>query len=103
MVIGTGEKLSCAMFTAILESRGIHAVYVPLDRCVDAGTAQAFDELDQKFYDQVRRVTAATVERKAMKGGGGGEFAVPVVTGYMGYIPGGIVEAIGRGYCMPMW
>ena len=101
--MGTGEKLSCRMFSAILESKGVPSVYVPLDKCLDyssssSSSSSSADEvmLDQKFYDHLKRVTSNIVAQSAYDATY--SYRVPVVTGYVGFIPGGILDAIGRGY-----
>lgn len=94
-MIAFGEKLSCRIFSAVLESHGIPAAYVPLDRCVDIVVDEA--QLDQKFYDYLKYRAASLAASAALKTLPN-TFVVPVVTGFIGHIPGGIIDAIGRGY-----
>lgn len=94
VIIGTGEKLACRIFAAVLESHGLAAVYIPLDKLID----QHLDEsqLDQQFYDELKLKLAHLLLKES--GVLSDTFKIPIVTGFMGYIPGGIIKTIGRGY-----
>ncbi|TPX67729.1 aspartate kinase [Spizellomyces sp. 'palustris'] len=89
VMISTGEKLSARIFAALLQSQGVDAVYVNLEKLIEA----QFDEkaIDQTFYDYLTQRLAAVIE-------GCGANTVPVVTGYLGPVPGSILSTIGRGY-----
>jgi aspartate kinase len=50
--------------------------------------------LDQGFYLRLQERISSIV----LDSIGSGDYRVPVVTGYVGQIPGGILNAIGRGY-----
>ncbi|KAI8818112.1 Aspartate/glutamate/uridylate kinase [Fimicolochytrium jonesii] len=89
VIISTGEKLSARIFTALLQSQGHNAVYVDLSKLIDA----KFDEkrIDQSFYDYlVQRLSTIFAAFTPQQ--------IPVVTGYLGPVPGGILSTIGRGY-----
>lgn len=87
-VISAGEKLSCRFMAALLEDRGVAAHYVDLSEVIDfAVNGQG---LDQAFYNDLARALAAKIDACGSK--------VPVVTGYFGPVPGGLLEKIGRGY-----
>ncbi|KNE54578.1 aspartate kinase [Allomyces macrogynus ATCC 38327] len=90
IIVSTGEKLSCMVMTAVLQSRGIDAVFVNADRVIE----QEFNEseLNQDFYDYVARRLGEVVRDAA------GRDAVPVVTGFIGPVPGSLIQAVGRGY-----
>ncbi|KAI9105425.1 Aspartate/glutamate/uridylate kinase [Phlyctochytrium arcticum] len=89
VMISVGEKLSARIFTAILQSQGINAVYINLDKLV----VKDFEEksIDQTFYDYL------TQELQNLFGKLPAD-ATPVVTGYLGPVPGSILTTIGRGY-----
>ncbi|KAI8923973.1 Aspartate/glutamate/uridylate kinase [Entophlyctis helioformis] len=89
VIVSSGEKLSARIFTAVLESRGIKAKYINLDKLVE----QAFDEkaLDQSFYDYLVVRLAETLEPFV-------NTHVCVVTGFLGPVPGSLLRSIGRGY-----
>lgn len=85
-----GEKLSCKIFTSVLRSDGVPAVYVNLERVVDRPFLetqldhQFYAYLKERFHAMIRDVLAAD--------------QVPVITGFFGYVPGGLLNAVGRGY-----
>lgn len=87
-VISTGEKLSCRVMAALLQDRGVDSQYVDLSEIIDFPIGH--HGLDQDFYN-----TLATAFGKKVEACG---HRVPVMTGYFGTIPGGLLDQIGRGY-----
>lgn len=85
--MSTGEKLSCRFMTAILEDQGVAAEYVDLANLIDFKVSQS---LDQQFYDNVASRLETRLANIADK--------VPVITGYFGAIPKGLLMTVGRGY-----
>jgi aspartate kinase len=88
MVISAGEKLSCRLMAVLLQDRGVDAEYVDLSTVIDFPTGD--QGLDQVFYNNLaaalgKRMKACTAR-------------VPVITGYFGIVPGGMLDKIGRGY-----
>ncbi|KAF2719998.1 aspartate kinase [Polychaeton citri CBS 116435] len=92
MVMSVGEKLSCLFMTALLKSKGVEAIYVDLSNIVDFPIAKGI--LGDEFY----RDLGLAFERKIKGLCQGKERPVPVLTGYFGNVPGGLLEQIGRGY-----
>jgi aspartate kinase len=89
MIISVGEKLSCLYMTALLKDRGANAVYIDLS---DVITFQLIAKgLDDDFYKNLAFAIAERVNAH-------GDDAVPVITGYFGAVPGGLLESVGRGY-----
>jgi aspartate kinase len=88
MVMSVGEKLSCLYMTAILQSRGAAAEYVDLSEIIDFPVNKGINE---EFYRQLGKALGAKVRSL-------GPDVVPVITGYFGKVPGGLLEQIGRGY-----
>ena len=89
MIISVGEKLSCLYMTALLRDRGANAVYIDLS---DVVTFQLVAKgLDDAFYKNL----AFAIAKRVLEHG---DDAVPVITGYFGAVPGGLLENIGRGY-----
>lgn len=86
-MISTGEKLSCRFVAALLEDRGINSEYVDLSEIIEFKVGEG---LDQTFYDKLAAVLGQRIEEC--------ENRVPVVTGYFGTVPGGLLDKIGRGY-----
>jgi aspartate kinase len=86
-VMSVGEKLSCRFMTALLQDAGIDAEYVDLADVVDFKVPHS---LDQEFYDSIAVRLAQRL--------GNFEGKVPVITGYFGAIPRGLLSTVGRGY-----
>lgn len=87
-IVSKGEKLSCLYMAALLEDRGVPAQFVDLSDVVSWSTpAKGVTEV---FYKNLAQALAREVEACGDK--------VPVITGYFGAVPGGIMSSIGRGY-----
>ncbi|CAG8736171.1 2108_t:CDS:2, partial [Dentiscutata erythropus] len=88
IIISVGEKLTCSIVTSVLRDRGISTELINLDHVIE----QEFDMncLDQKFYDYLAQRIAEAVKKCGNR--------VPVVTGFFGTVPGGLLTNIGRGY-----
>ena len=88
MIVGCGERLSAGMITAVLQEEGIPAVYVNLSH------------LFKSPLDATRvgyHISAINAIRESLRPYDL-DNAVPVITGYMGDVAGGIINGIGRGY-----
>ncbi|KAI9217626.1 Aspartate/glutamate/uridylate kinase [Blastocladiella britannica] len=94
-IIGTGEKLSCIIMTAVLQSQGIPAVFINAASLVESDWQEA--ELNQAFYNYVAKRLGQVVD-EAMESTAGTADIVPVVTGFIGPIPGSLLATVGRGY-----
>lgn len=88
MIISVGEKLSCLYMTALLQSRGVPAAYLDLSDIIDFEVGKT---LDEKFYLKIGLAIADKITAL-------GPNVVPVITGYFGNVPGGLLKEIGRGY-----
>jgi aspartate kinase len=86
-VMSVGEKLSCRYMTALLQDAGVDAEYVDVADVVDFKVPHS---LDQDFYDNVAVALAKRLGNMHGK--------VPVITGYFGSIPRGLLSTVGRGY-----
>ncbi|MDH5560659.1 MAG: aspartate kinase [Deltaproteobacteria bacterium] len=86
VILGTGEKLSARIFSAILNSHGIDSEFINLDNLVD----QDFDEINQIFCKYLQKRLKSIILNCGNR--------VPVVTGFFGFVPNGILKSIGRGY-----
>lgn len=87
-VMSAGEKLSCRVMAALLQDRGVDSQYVDLSEIIDFPIGAK--GLDQDFYNNLAAAFGAKVEACGHR--------VPVMTGYFGTIPGGLLDQIGRGY-----
>jgi len=86
-IISKGEKLSCRFVAALLQDRGVEAQYVDLSEVIKSREDHG---LDQAFYEDLAAVLAREAKACGEK--------VPVLTGYFGTVPGGLLEKVGRGY-----
>ncbi|KAF7592596.1 Aspartokinase [Aspergillus hancockii] len=87
-VMSTGEKLSCRLMAAYLQDRGVDSEYVDLAEVIDFPISN--QGLDQEFYNNLANVLGRKIQACEGK--------VPVITGFFGTIPGGLLDQIGRGY-----
>ncbi|KAK0940949.1 hypothetical protein LTR29_007507 [Friedmanniomyces endolithicus] len=87
-VMSRGEKLSCLYMTALLQARGVNAAYVDMSSVITFSTAKG---LNDDFY---RHLAEAMTDKILSHGPG----VVPVITGYFGKVPGGLLDQVGRGY-----
>ena len=86
-IISKGEKLSCRYVAAVLQDRGVDSQFVDLAEVVDI---KATHGLDQTFYQATAILVGKVIEACGDR--------VPVITGYFGTVPGGLLDQIGRGY-----
>ncbi|KJE90882.1 aspartokinase [Capsaspora owczarzaki ATCC 30864] len=108
VIISLGERLSAKLFAAVLkEKTQLNAVFVSLEQILDPkvdATGQGSSVIgvqaaasghlrDQSFYDLIKTRMAAVIQSHLQA-----PDVVPVVGGFFGFVPGGIVETIGRGY-----
>ncbi|KAJ1566348.1 Aspartokinase [Cladochytrium tenue] len=89
VIISFGEKLSARIFSAVLTDQGVKSSFVNLDKVVQ----RQFDPkaIDQTFYTYLSERLAETIKALDPE-------SVPVVTGYLGPVPGSLLVTIGRGY-----
>lgn len=86
VIIGMGEKLSACIFTGLLNSMGIEAEFVDLSLVIEKEFKEAGPEFYAYTQDQLKKRIKACGQK------------VAVLTGYFGFVPGGIISSIGRGY-----
>ena len=89
-IISKGEILSSKFMTALLRDRGIDAVMVDLSIVYDDTVGHDATAPDSAFYHRMIRAIAQEIRSVGNK--------VPVLTGYFGVVPGGLLKEIGRGY-----
>ncbi|KAI9662024.1 MAG: Aspartokinase [Alyxoria varia] len=106
MIMSKGEKLSCLFMTELLRDCGVNAVQVDLtdmkEHVPDASSSSTSHRLDEAFYGRIANVVGKNVlsawpEHQDLTGHVKAP-VVPVLTGYFGEIPGGLLASIGRGY-----
>ena len=86
-VVSTGERLGCRFLSAMLQDQGVSSEFIDLSDEFEFPTTQV---IDQAFYDELSVLMARRIAAS--------EVRVPVVTGFFGCIPGGLLARIGRGY-----
>lgn len=92
LVLSAGERLACLFMVSVLRSVGQKAELVDLSRVVSGGCCNTdLTKLNQGFYDDLRSKIAEKVLEVS-------KTAIPVVTGFFGLVPGGLINAVGRGY-----
>jgi len=87
VVLAVGEKLSAIILSAYMNNKGLEAVYVDASQLIENTKHTA---VHAAFLSEVRKVLKQKLENFGDK--------IPVVTGFLGNIPGGIMDGIGRGY-----
>ena len=86
-VVSAGEKLSSRLLAALLQDNGIEAQYIDLSSIIDFPVPK---HLSQEFYRSLSSSIGAHLLSCSHK--------TPVITGFFGRIPGGLVASLGRGY-----
>ncbi len=88
-IVAIGEKLSAHLLSAHMNDIGRKTCYVNLEKILKKEHKKInnafFSSLERKMYSHI---TPLIID----------EGCVPVCTGFFGQIPGGIIEAVGRGY-----
>ncbi len=86
-IISRGEILSARFMQAVLKDRGIGTKLVDVSEVIRFRVSHG---LDQNFYHCLADALAKEVASCGKQ--------VPLVTGYFGPVPGGLLNEIGRGY-----
>ncbi|MCJ1268345.1 Aspartokinase [Lobaria immixta] len=86
-IISKGETLSARFVAAVLRDRNVDSQFVELSEIIDIESNHC---LDQDFYGYVAAKLGEQIEKYGEK--------VPVLTGFFGRVPKGLLNQIGRGY-----
>lgn len=89
-IVSKGEKLSCRYMAALLNDRGTPAQYVDVSEVLKTAAFKKGSGVGEAFYRDLAEALGKEVEACGDK--------VPVITGFFGYVPGGLLSAVGRGY-----
>lgn len=84
-----GEKLSCRYMAALLNDRQVPAQYVDVSDVFKSSSPNEAG-VTEAFYQRLAEALGNEVKACGDK--------VPVITGFFGHVPGGILSAVGRGY-----
>jgi aspartate kinase len=87
-IVAVGEKLAAHLLTMHLRDIGIDSEFVNLE----AIAPEDFSEASRDFFEETKKNIFDRITPLIERG------AIPVITGFFGRIPGGIVSAVGRGY-----
>jgi len=87
-IVSVGEKLSAYSVTALLEDHGLDAQFIDLSDVADFGERD--EKLSQDFYQKLAQVIGEKIRLCGEK--------IPVLTGFFGRVPGGLLANCGRGY-----
>lgn len=87
-IVALGEKLSAHILTMHLRDMGIDSEFINLEEIAP----EDFSEANREFFEGAKKNIYDRVQPLLERG------AIPVITGFFGRIPGGIVKAVGRGY-----
>lgn len=97
-IMSCGEKLSCLFMTALLNDNGVSATYINLSNIVseldynnNSNLTNNEMSLDPFFYKKLAKKIASEIQK--LNNG-----VVPVLTGFFGPVPGGLLNSVGRGY-----
>ena len=87
LIVGTGERLSARLLSGVLQDLEIDAEYVDLSEALPEGEhapegRALFPYLQHQFRQYLPQETGRTA----------------VITGFFGFVPGGIIDRVGRGY-----
>lgn len=91
-IMSAGEKLSCLFMSALFNDRGIKAQYIDLSLVIAPGLDLSRTGFDNSFYEHLTRLLTEKVQEIQHQN------IVPVLTGYFGIVPGGLLNGVGRGY-----
>ena len=87
-IMAVGERLSSRILAGVLEDRGINSEQLDLEKFIP----DKFEIADHSFYSFAEKSFAKNIRQILRRG------KVPVLTGYFGYVPGGMLAKVGRGY-----
>ncbi|MDH5681529.1 MAG: aspartate kinase [Spirochaetota bacterium] len=87
-VIRVGEKLSAIILSGVLRDKGLAGEFVDLSNIAPDGYSSPTHRFFEKLEDNLKTVLEDVLSHKK----------VPVITGFIGEIPGGIIQSVGRGY-----
>lgn len=92
LVMACGEKLSCLFIASLCNDRGVKAEFVDLTHLLPSDYNVSV--IDASFYtllvDSLRERIKPFANSK--------ERVVPLITGFFGLVPNGLLNAVGRGY-----
>lgn len=97
-IMSCGEKLSCLFMTALLNDNNVPSSYINLSNIIseldydnNRNLTNNERSLDPYFYKHLAKKIADEINKLDTG-------VVPVLTGFFGPVPGGLLNSVGRGY-----
>jgi aspartate kinase len=97
-IMSCGEKLSCLFMTALLNDNNVPSSYINLSNIIseldydnNRNLTNNERSLDPYFYKHLAKNIAEEINKLDTG-------VVPVLTGFFGPVPGGLLNSVGRGY-----
>lgn len=92
-VVSRGEKLSCMFMTALLQSLDVKTVCIDLTDILPSLSSDETSgaQLGKSLYEAITRELARRIARDCKRG-------IPIITGFFGGVPSGLLKTMGRGY-----
>lgn len=87
-IMAVGERLSSRMLAGILTDQGLPSEQLDMEKSIP----HKFEVANHDFYLFAEKSFAKNIRKVLNKN------KVPVLTGYFGYVPGGMLAKVGRGY-----
>lgn len=92
LVMACGEKLSCLFMASLCNDRGCKAQFVDLTHLIPSDYNVSV--LDSTFYTFL----VQALKEKLLPFVNAKERTVPLITGFFGLVPNGLLNGVGRGY-----
>lgn len=87
-IMAVGERLSARMLAGVLSDAGHPSEQLDLEKAIP----QKFKKADHDFYVATEKIFDKKVKKITSRK------KTPVATGYFGWVPGGMLDSVGRGY-----
>ncbi|SCU77741.1 LAME_0A02080g1_1 [Lachancea meyersii CBS 8951] len=97
LVMSCGEKLSCLFMSALCNDHGVPSEYVDLSNVIPQGYECPEGTLDAGFYSFLVKAFKSRLQ-PVLDSHARGKPVVPVITGFFGLVPMGLLNGVGRGY-----
>ena len=88
VVLAIGEKLSAMLLSCVLKDQNMTSTYVNMDKIIPSDLSYE----THAYWDEVAKLFKKRLSEEFSS------HVIPVVTGFFGPNPGGIICAVGRGY-----
>lgn len=97
LVMSCGEKLSCLFMAALCNDHDVPAQYIDLSFVIPTDYECKDGSLDNQFYMFLVKAFREKLQ-PVLDAHAAGKPLVPVITGFFGLVPMGLLNGVGRGY-----